>query len=412
MIDLARAEALATELHEGQTRSHGAPYIEHPLAVRRFAVDLAGALGLEADARLEAAALLHDVIEDSDIDEPTLAEQVDADVARDVAALSKAPKQPGQPKHERTAAYFSGLAEVADDRLRVLKVADRLHNLFELPLRRDADKARSYLDDTLRWVLPLAQGAASAAVAAGLSAALEDAMRLAARRSGVDLPEAVPAGASPVPAGVYVIADLDADSDHDAVVALCEALLRGGPALLQLRAKALSDAAALDVADRVAALCEAAAVPFIVNDRADMAMATGAAGVHVGSTDVPPHRVRRVVPDQTLVGASSHDLAAAREAATRGADYVAFGPVYLSPTKQGHADVTGVERLKDVAEALTEPVVAIGGINSAERMAEVARAGARCGAVISVVANAERPAETTRRLGMVHVAAAAAERAS
>lgn len=396
MVDLDAAAALAEAAHRGQTRAHGGPYVEHPRAVRRFVEHLADAVGFAIDDDVRAVALLHDVLEDSGYTRADLEERFGAAVARRVAWLSKPKHAPGDDKAELTRRYFEKLDEEADDLTRLVKIADRLHNLSELPLTRKPERQRRYLEETRASLAPLAEHCQAPSLRAGLTSALKDGMAVCARLCGFVDEEALPALA-----GVYVIADLGPTSVEDEVLALVDAALGGGAALVQIRGKGVGDRRLLSVVEGALPSCRAARVPLIVNDRADVAMIAGADGVHVGREDLPPELVRRLLPVNALLGASSHTLAQAEEATnTDVLDYVAFGPVYTSPTKQGHAEVTGLEELRALVRASSLPVCAIGGITTPARMAEVGRAGAALGAVISAVQSADDPFEATRALGI------------
>lgn len=409
MVDLHAAAALATSAHEGQTRAHGAPYIEHPRAVRRFVEHLALAVGFPLDDEGRAVALLHDVLEDSSHTHEQLAERFGDVVARRVAWLSKPARKDGDDKQAHANRYFSSLDEHADDVTRLVKVADRLHNLFELPLTRDPARQRRYLEETRASLVPLASHAEHGALAAGLRGALEDGIAVCSRLCGLTSED----DALEQRQGVYVIVDVGPSSSEDEVLALVDAAAAGGAALLQIRGKAVTDRQLLSVVEGALPSCRAARVPLLVNDRADIAMIAGADGVHVGQHDLPPELVRRLLPVNALLGASSHTLTQALEAeASDALDYVAFGPVFASPTKQGHADVTGTEALLELSSRATLPVCAIGGITSVERMADVARAGARYGAVISAIASADDPFEATRGLGIAYAAARAVKESS
>ncbi len=405
MVDLNAVSALASAAHEGQTRLHGAPYIEHPRAVRRFVEHLAGAVGFAIDDGVRAVALLHDVIEDSPFTRSDLEQRFGADIARRVAWLSKTPRHAAEDKAAHARRHFASLDAEADDITRLVKIADRLHNLSQLPLTRDPARQRRYLEETRASLVPLARHARDAALAAGLCGALHDAIAVCARLCGLGDDEE--AG---VPCGVYVVIDVGPASRDDHVLALVDAAAVGGAALLQVRGKNISDRRLLQLVEGALPSCRAARVPLIVNDRADVAMLAGADGVHVGQDDLPAGLVRRLLPVNALLGASSHTLEQARAALAGDAlDYVAFGPVFASPTKQGHADVTGLAALAELSLASPLPVCAIGGITTPARMADVARAGARLGAVVSAVASADDPGEATRALGIAHAAARASK---
>lgn len=409
MLDLNAADALAALAHEGQTRLHGAPYLEHPRAVRRFTEHLSDAVGFALDDGARAVALLHDVLEDSSFTREQLADRFGDDVARRVALLSKPPLGVGDDKATHASRYFRGLDEKADDVTRLVKVADRLHNLSELPLTKDPARQRRYLEETAVALLPLARNAHDTALGRGLVGALQDGIDVCARLCGLDHAAArdLDDGGA-VPQGAYVIVDVHASSSIDGILALVDAAAAGGAALLQVRGKGVTDRRLLAVVEGALPSCKAARVPLLVNDRADIAVLVGADGVHVGQHDLPPALVRRLLPVSGLLGASSHTLAQASAAiASDVLDYVAFGPVFSSPTKRGHADVTGLAALLEVTKSAPLPVCAIGGITSPARMADVARAGAQLGAVISAVASAPDPFEATRALGIAHAAARA-----
>ncbi len=165
-----------------------------------------------------------------------------------------------------------------------------------------------------------------------------------------------------------------------------EQCLAGGAALLQYRAKDAAPDLALLQARRLAAICRAHGVPFIVNDSIELAMASGADGVHVGRDDEDARSARRALP-RGLVGVSCYaDLERVRAAAHAGADYVAIGSLFASPTKPG-AVRAPLELLARAREASGLPVVAIGGITT-HNAAQAIAAGADMLAVISAVFDA------------------------
>jgi thiamine-phosphate pyrophosphorylase len=166
-----------------------------------------------------------------------------------------------------------------------------------------------------------------------------------------------------------------------------DAILAGGAARLQLRIKDdRDDRARLALIDDVLRRCRAVDVPLLVNDRADLAFAAGADGVHVGDRDLPAPVARALLGPAALVGTSTHSLAQLRQADVEGgACHLALGPVWASPTKQGHADVVGVDVLRAACAATTLPVVAIGGITTVERARAAAAAGAAWVAVVSAI---------------------------
>jgi thiamine-phosphate pyrophosphorylase len=393
-ISLEQALSIAQEAHAGQTRRHGAPYIAHPLAVRGIVEELGDACGIEVDDATRAAALLHDVVEDSEITAVELAARFGDDVGRRVDLLTKKGKGP-----DAAHAYYQRLHADADDALRLTKTSDRLHNLSELHLAPDPRKLASYVDETLEHVVPLAAGCTDRSHAAGLVAALNDGMRAACRAQATALPPALAVlEEGRVPRGVYAIV---------AGSARLRDLIDGGVVMVQLRNKSASDRELLAMLEEMLPICRAARVPLIVNDRADLAAASNADGVHVGQGDVPPRIARHLIGQRALLGASTHTDAQLVEACASGADHVAVGPVFFSPTKVGHAPVVGRKALARRCQAASLPVAAIGGITSPARAARVGAAGAHLAAAISAldVADARMVA---RRMSVCFCAARAA----
>lgn len=175
-----------------------------------------------------------------------------------------------------------------------------------------------------------------------------------------------------------------------------EALVSAGVAIVQLRDKHASGRELLETARALRRLTREAGALFVVNDRADVALMAEADGVHVGQDDLPLEDVRRVAAAlgraDFLVGLSTHDLDQVRDAAGRGADYLGFGPVYETSTKQQVWGPRGAPLLREAVLAAGDvPVVAIGGI-TLENVDPVAEAGAAMAAVIGDVVRAEDPA--------------------
>jgi len=194
--------------------------------------------------------------------------------------------------------------------------------------------------------------------------------------------------------GLYAIVDTDTlQARGRDPVAFAQRLLAAGPlAALQLRAKSLSARDALALARALGPWCRAAGVPFVVNDRADLAWLAGADAVHVGQGDLPVDELVRRVPD-LRVGGSSHSPAELAALLDTAADYVAYGPVFATQSKRDADPVVGLDGLRaaaSMAAARSRPLVAIGGI-TLDNAAAVRDAGAWSGAVIGalVVPDAE-----------------------
>jgi thiamine-phosphate pyrophosphorylase len=206
--------------------------------------------------------------------------------------------------------------------------------------------------------------------------------------------------------GIYPLADDDPRWARDPRL-LVDAALAGGATAVQLRLKRTSDRDALELASWAAARCRSHGALLFVNDRFDLADLAGAAGVHLGDTDLPPERVPEDVRARLLVGLSTHTLAQVEQSRTRPVDYVAFGPVFGTSSKQSEYAARGLEALRAAVAAARQPLVAIGGID-ASNVGAVAAAGACAAAVISAFAAAPDPASAVRDLGARFAAGAPA----
>ena len=164
---------------------------------------------------------------------------------------------------------------------------------------------------------------------------------------------------------------------------LARAFLDGGAMLIQLRAKQLSSAAFLELADGAVRIARAYHANIIVNDRADIALMSGAAGVHVGQDDLPPSAARRLMGEAAVVGLSTHSVAQVERALREPISYVAVGPVFGTRSKDTGYAAVGLELVGNAARLAGElPIVAIGGI-TLENARSVIEAGATSVAVIS-----------------------------
>lgn len=157
--------------------------------------------------------------------------------------------------------------------------------------------------------------------------------------------------------------------------------LDGGVTLVQYRAKTASSAEMYAEALQLKALCDSFNVPLIINDRLDIAMAVGAAGVHLGQDDLPCAAARKLLGEDYLIGVSAHNPAEAKAALQSGADYLGCGAVFGTATK---ADVKklGTEGLMAICREKGLPVVGIGGV-TADNYREVRAAGADGAAIVS-----------------------------
>ncbi|HYQ18371.1 MAG TPA: thiamine phosphate synthase [Polyangiaceae bacterium] len=168
--------------------------------------------------------------------------------------------------------------------------------------------------------------------------------------------------------GLYPIVDLDTLAKRQlAPLAFAEAVLTARPPLLQLRAKHQTPRAVLELLGQLKPLCARAGTLLFANDRPDLALLAGADGVHVGQDDVPLEAVRRL-PGALRVGVSTHDHAQLAAALAQRPDYVAFGPIFATSSKQGADPALGLSalaRASEMARVAGVPLVAIGGLTLA-----------------------------------------------
>lgn len=179
---------------------------------------------------------------------------------------------------------------------------------------------------------------------------------------------------------IYLVTD-DGCLQGRALIDCVRKALEGGVTLVQYRAKTASSAEMYAEALQLKALCDSFNVPLIINDRLDIAMAVGAAGVHLGQDDLPCAAARRILGEDYIIGVSAHNPAEAAEALERGADYLGCGAVFGTATK---ADVKklGTEGLTAICREKRLPVVGIGGV-TADNYREVRAAGADGAAIVS-----------------------------
>lgn len=179
---------------------------------------------------------------------------------------------------------------------------------------------------------------------------------------------------------IYLVTD-DGCLQGRALIDCVREALEGGVTLVQYRAKTASSAEMYAEALQLKALCDSFNVPLIINDRLDIAMAVGAAGVHLGQDDLPCAAARKLLGEDYIIGVSAHNPAEAKTALQSGADYLGCGAVFGTATK---ADVKklGTEGLTAICREKGLPVVGIGGV-TADNYREVRAAGADGAAIVS-----------------------------
>jgi thiamine-phosphate pyrophosphorylase len=178
--------------------------------------------------------------------------------------------------------------------------------------------------------------------------------------------------------------------------ALAELAIRGGADTIQFRQKEGTLRDILVSAHAVAEVCRRLGVPLLVDDRVDVALAVGAAGVHLGQTDMPLADARRVLGPDAIIGITAPTVSLARAAESGGADYIGFGPVYATRSKANPLSVRGLEGVLDVSNRIGIPVIGIAGI-TALRAADVIRAGAHGVAVMTAISCADDPKAAARQ---------------
>ena len=178
--------------------------------------------------------------------------------------------------------------------------------------------------------------------------------------------------------GLYVIIDTQALKGRSHIEVAAQAI-RGGAKTIQLRDKLHNKKELLPIAQQLKNLCDEHNVPFIVNDFLDLALAADADGLHLGQDDLPTKEARKLLPIDKILGCSTTTVEQAIAAESEGADYIAVGSIYPTTPKET-AKVVGLEMLRQIRQAVSLPLVAIGGITK-DNAAEVIAAGAVCNVI-------------------------------
>jgi len=200
--------------------------------------------------------------------------------------------------------------------------------------------------------------------------------------------------------GYYAILDVKVGDVEDVARATerAERLLAATPCMLQVRAKGASARALAALARAVHPLATHAGVPLCVNDRLDVALAVGAEAVHLGQEDLPLAEARRVGAGRLVIGVSTHSLEQASAAAAGGADYLGFGPIFATRSKENPDATVGLELLRRAVHAHPRiTIVAIGGITP-ESASDVAATGAPAAAVINAIERAPDAPAAARKV--------------
>jgi thiamine-phosphate diphosphorylase len=196
--------------------------------------------------------------------------------------------------------------------------------------------------------------------------------------------------------GLQLLINTESCSQYPLLELATQAIL-GGIDGIQFRHKGAYDRESHTIALCLVEMCRRFSIPFIINDRFDIAMAVRATGVHLGQTDMPVREARLFLGESAIIGVTSSTIEEAKAAESEGADYVGFGHIFSTATKIKSTPPVGLEALEVICSQLFIPVIAIGGINEGN-IEDVCRAGASGIAVISAIASSSNPSAQTNKL--------------
>jgi len=173
--------------------------------------------------------------------------------------------------------------------------------------------------------------------------------------------------------------------------------ISGGADTVQFRQKNGTTRDLIEIAKQIKILCSKAGIMFIVNDRIDIAIASGADGVHLGQDDFPVPLARHLLGYDKIIGGSAGSVEEARKCLAEAVDYIGFGPVYQTTSKDDAGPVCGIDVMKQALDEIPLPFIAIGGVDS-NNIPELIQAGVHGIAVISAVCCKQDPEKATRVL--------------
>lgn len=195
---------------------------------------------------------------------------------------------------------------------------------------------------------------------------------------------------------LYAVTDRSWLKEGETLLDVVKEVLKNGATFLQIREKDLDEADFETEAKKLQDICKEYQVPYVVNDNMEIAIKIGADGVHVGQSDIKGRDIRAMIGEDKILGISAGTVEEAIAAEKAGADYIGVGAIFGTSTKKNARNMT-MDRLKEIVDAVTIPVVGIGGINS-KNMSELAGSKIDGVAVVSAIFAAENPGEETKDL--------------
>ncbi len=195
---------------------------------------------------------------------------------------------------------------------------------------------------------------------------------------------------------LYAVTDRAWLKENEDLTSVCKSVLENGATFLQIREKDLDEGTFEQEAESLKKLCAQYHIPFVVNDSVEIALDIDADGVHVGQSDIKGRNIRSMIGNEKILGISAGTVEEAVAAEKAGADYIGVGAVFGTSTKKNARNLT-VEKLKEISESVSIPVVAIGGIGASNIM-ELVESGVDGVAVVSAIFAAESPGEATAKL--------------
>jgi thiamine-phosphate pyrophosphorylase len=195
---------------------------------------------------------------------------------------------------------------------------------------------------------------------------------------------------------LYLVVSREACLGRDLVM-ITEEAVRGGVDLVQLREKSLTLPEFTQTAIRLKAMLDSYNVPLIINDNIEVAKTSGAFGIHVGNSDIPPSQVKQQWTDCNLLGYSIEYMEQLSNSEIKYADYLGISPVFSTATKTDTVTEWGLEGIQAIRQRTNKPLVAIGNMNKINAF-DVIRAGADCLAVVSAICGANEPAKAAEAI--------------